>query len=421
LEVTQTTELFDRREIAVRVRRPYRSAPELDPTKSSKQGGKAMSSSRTVVANDIELFLREQGKGPLVVLCHGWPELSYSWRHQVGAIADAGFHVVAPDMRGFGRSSAPADIAAYSIFDTVGDMVALVAALGETQAIIVGHDWGAPVAWHAALFRPDIFTAVAGLSVPPPFRGRGRPLQMLRENGVTNFYWQYFQTQGVAEAEFERDVALTMRSVLAGRRLSDPTVGLLIQDGKGFLDNVSVDQPLPGWLGEDDLTVFVEALQNHRFPRRAELVSQHRSQLGAHRALAGRADPPAFSVHCGREGSRDHGPDRRQARQRARARAAEAEAQAHHRRRRPLDPAGAARRGQRGPDRLHQGRRRSISIKPAGVQDLARSARNDRRIGRLGVGRRGIARVILMGDGTRIIGNPYARTDPARGRHLRRR
>jgi pimeloyl-ACP methyl ester carboxylesterase len=224
-----------------------------------------MSSSRTVVANDIELFLREQGEGPLVVLCHGWPELSYSWRHQIGAIADAGFHVVAPDMRGFGRSSAPADIAGYSIFDTVGDMVALVAALGETQAIIVGHDWGAPVAWHAALFCPDIFTAVAGLSVPPPFRGRARPLQMLRENGVTNFYWQYFQTQGVAEAEFERDVALTMRSVLAGRRLSDPTVGLLIQDGKGFLDNVSADQPLPGWLGEDDLTVFVEAYKTTGF------------------------------------------------------------------------------------------------------------------------------------------------------------
>jgi pimeloyl-ACP methyl ester carboxylesterase len=224
-----------------------------------------MPSTRTVAANGIELFLREQGEGPLVVLCHGWPELSYSWRHQIGAIADAGFHVVVPDMRGFGRSSAPADIAAYSIFDTVGDMVALVAALGETQAIIVGHDWGAPVAWHAALFRPDIFTAVAGLSVPPPFRGRGRPLQTLRETGVTNFYWQYFQTPGVAEAEFERDVGLTMRSVLAGRRLSDPSAGLFIQDGKGFLDNVSVDQPLPKWLGDDELAVFIEAYKTTGF------------------------------------------------------------------------------------------------------------------------------------------------------------
>ena len=154
-----------------------------------------------------------------MVLCHGWPELSYSWRHQIPAIAAAGFHVVAPDMRGFGRTSAPADVAAYSIFDTVGDMVALVAALGEKQAVIVGHDWGAPVAWHAALFRPDIFTAVAGLSVPPPLRGRGRPLDTLRDSGITNFYWQYFQTPGVAEAEFERDVGLTMRTLL-GRGFS---------------------------------------------------------------------------------------------------------------------------------------------------------------------------------------------------------
>jgi pimeloyl-ACP methyl ester carboxylesterase len=127
-----------------------------------------MLSSRTISANGIDIFLLEQGQGPLVVLCHGWPELSYSWRHQIPALAAAGFHAVAPDMRGFGRTSAPAEIDAYSIFDLVGDMVALVAALGAREAVIVGHDWGAPVAWHAAMFRPDIFKAVAGLSVPPP-------------------------------------------------------------------------------------------------------------------------------------------------------------------------------------------------------------------------------------------------------------
>ncbi len=137
-----------------------------------------MSSTRVIKANGIDLFIREAGQGPLVVLCHGWPELSYSWRHQIPALAAAGFHVVAPDMRGYGQSSAPPDVAAYSIFDTVGDVVGLVQALGETKAIVVGHDWGAPVAWHAALFRPDIFTAVAGLSVPPPFRGRGKPLEL---------------------------------------------------------------------------------------------------------------------------------------------------------------------------------------------------------------------------------------------------
>jgi pimeloyl-ACP methyl ester carboxylesterase len=233
-------------------------------TKSRKQGGKAMASSRTISANGIEIFLLEQGQGPLVVLCHGWPELSYSWRHQIPALAAAGFHVVAPDMRGFGRTSAPADIGAYSIFDHVGDMVALVAALGERQAVIVGHDWGAPVAWHAAMFRPDVFSAVAGLSVPPPFRGRGRPLDTLRESGITNFYWQYFQTPGVAEREFERDVDLTMRTLL-GRGFSDPSASLFSDDGKGFLGDAGSLGSLPDWLSEADLSYFSEAYKKSGF------------------------------------------------------------------------------------------------------------------------------------------------------------
>jgi pimeloyl-ACP methyl ester carboxylesterase len=223
-----------------------------------------MSSSRTISANGIEIFLLEQGEGPLVVLCHGWPELSYSWRHQIPAIAAAGFRVAAPDMRGFGKTSAPVDVAAYSIFDHVGDMVALVDALGEKQAVIIGHDWGAPVAWHAALFRPDIFTAVAGLSVPPPFRGRGRPLDTLRDSGISNFYWQYFQTPGVAEAEFERDVALSMRTLL-GRGFSDPSASMFVEDGKGFLGHPRADLPLPDWLSEADLSYFVAAYRQSGF------------------------------------------------------------------------------------------------------------------------------------------------------------
>jgi len=223
-----------------------------------------MPASRMIAVNGIELFLREEGDGPLVVLCHGWPELSYSWRHQIEALARCGFRVAAPDMRGFGQSSAPADIAAYSIFDTVGDMVALVAALGASKAAIVGHDWGAPVAWHAALFRPDLFTAVAGLSVPPPFRGRGRPLDTLRANGITNFYWQYFQTPGVAEAELERDVALSLRNIL-GRGFSDPPASLFIDADKGFLREARADRPLPDWLGELDLAFFVETYRRTGF------------------------------------------------------------------------------------------------------------------------------------------------------------
>ena len=224
-----------------------------------------MSSTRMIKANGIDLFIREAGQGPLVVLCHGWPELSYSWRHQIGALAEAGFHVVAPDMRGYGQSSAPPDAAAYSIFDTVGDVVGLVQALGETRAMVVGHDWGAPVAWHAALFRPDIFTAVAGLSVPPPFRGRGKPLDLLRQGGITNFYWQYFQAPGVAEAELERDVDRTMRIVLGGRGLADPSAAMFVQEDKGFLGHAITDEPLPGWLGEVDLAFFAESFRKSGF------------------------------------------------------------------------------------------------------------------------------------------------------------
>ena len=330
-----------------------------------------------------------------MLLCHGWPELSYSWRHQIRAIAAAGFHVVAPDMRGFGRTSAPADIGAYTIFHNVGDMVALVAALGEKQAVIVGHDWGAPVAWHAAMFRPDIFTKVAGLSVPPPSRGRGLPLETLRNNGITNFYWQYFQPPGVAEAEFERDVAATMRIVLGGRGFSDPAAHQYVQEGKGFLAGADPNRPLPNWLTEADLAYFRRRLPAVRLPRRAELVSQHRPQLGTDRAMAGRADPPAFPVHRGIEGWRHHRADRRQDGQRDGARAAEFAAEAHSRRGRPLDPAGAARRGQRRPDRVPE-----ELVQPAPAEDFAWPPRLDRQVS---LARSRIAGVILVGDGAGVL------------------
>ena len=195
-----------------------------------------MPSTRTIAANGIEQFLLEDGQGPLVVLCHGWPELSYSWRHQLTALAEAGFHVVAPDMRGFGRTSAPADIAAYSIFDTVGDMVALVTALGETQAVIVGHDWGAPVAWHAALFRPDMFTKVAGLSVPPPFRGRARPLDSLKAGGALPIFTGSTSRRRVSpRREFEQRCSrLTMRNLAGARLLRSRRPRCSSEEGQGI-------------------------------------------------------------------------------------------------------------------------------------------------------------------------------------------
>jgi len=215
---------------------------------------------RKLTVNGVDLAYLEQGAGPLVLLCHGWPELSYSWRRQIPALAAAGYRVVAPDMRGYGDSSAPAAVEAYSIFDLVGDMVALVGALGEGEAIVVGHDWGANVAWHCALFRPDLFKAVAALSVPFPGRGRAPPLEILRRKGLDTFYWLYFQPPGQAEAEFEHDVSRTMRAAFYGRGVS-----LLMQPGKGFLDEARIPDAPPGWLREEDIAHYVAIFRRTGF------------------------------------------------------------------------------------------------------------------------------------------------------------
>jgi pimeloyl-ACP methyl ester carboxylesterase len=224
---------------------------------------------RDVAANGITLHIAEQGQGPLVLLCHGWPELGYSWRHQMAPLAAAGYRVVAPDMRGYGGSSAPQSIEAYAITDLVGDMVALVAALGETRVAIVGHDWGAMVAWSCALMRPDLFEAVAALSVP--FRARhpdAPPLALLRADGRDDFYWFYFNREGVAEAEFERDIPAAMRRVLvygSGDAPAGRALGLMVAPGGGFLDGCDDVAELPAWLTPADIDTYAAAFRGSGF------------------------------------------------------------------------------------------------------------------------------------------------------------
>jgi pimeloyl-ACP methyl ester carboxylesterase len=220
---------------------------------------------RTVETNGIRMHLAEQGTGPLIVLCHGFPESWYSWRHQLPALAEAGFHVVAPDMRGYGHSDRPEEIDQYTLLHLVGDMVGLLDALDAEQAVIAGHDWGAPVAWHAALLRPDRFRGVIGLS--PPYRPRGpvRPSTVMPQTKDNVFYQIYFQTPGVAEAEFERDVRRTIRSVLYsisgdvlprdGSVTGSGAVGMVPRQG-GFLAGM-VDPPsLPRWITEVDVDFY---------------------------------------------------------------------------------------------------------------------------------------------------------------------
>lgn len=223
---------------------------------------------RTITANGIRLSVTEEGTGPLVLLCHGWPESSHSWRNQIPAIAGAGFRVVAPDLRGFGASDAPESVGAYTIMHLVGDLVGLVHALGEGQAIVVGHDWGANIAWTAALIRPDLFAKVAGLSVPFRARGPAAPLVAIRAAGIRNFYWQYFQEPGVAEAELERDPEASLRRILfsgSGDAPERDGLPLNLPEGGGFLDR-TIDPPrLPAWLTAEDLSQMSDLYRRSGF------------------------------------------------------------------------------------------------------------------------------------------------------------
>jgi pimeloyl-ACP methyl ester carboxylesterase len=217
---------------------------------------------RTVDTNGIRMHVAEAGRGPLVVLCHGFPESWYSWRHQLVALAAAGYHAVAPDMRGYGQTDAPAPIKAYTLLHLVGDIVGLVAALGEKTAVVAGHDWGAPVAWHAALLRPDVFRAVIALSVPFRPRGSTRPTTAMPQTDEAMFYQLYFQTPGVAEAELGRDPRATIRRLLYTGSGNLPTrgdaTGLagMVRRGGGFLEQTVDPESLPVWLTDADVAFY---------------------------------------------------------------------------------------------------------------------------------------------------------------------
>jgi pimeloyl-ACP methyl ester carboxylesterase len=222
--------------------------------------------------NGIRIHCVEAGEGPLVLMVHGFPESWYSWRHQLTALAAAGYHAVALDVRGYGRSSKPQAVADYGMLSLVRDNVELVKALGETQAVIVGHDWGAPIAWNSALLRPDVFRAVAGLSVAYSPPGPMKPTDAFRlMAGAEEFYIEYFQQPGRAEAEIEADVRRWLLGIYFSASGDSPpmavgagSMGTIAPGGK-MGDRFRYPETMPAWLSDEDLDVYAAEFEHGGF------------------------------------------------------------------------------------------------------------------------------------------------------------
>jgi pimeloyl-ACP methyl ester carboxylesterase len=205
---------------------------------------------RRMTVNGVELQLLDEGAGPLVVLCHGFPELAFSWRRQIPALSGAGLRVVAPDLRGYGRSSAPAEVEAYDVITLCADLCGLLDALELADAIFVGHDWGASLVWQLAVLHPARVRAVAGLSVPFVPRAPAPPIEIMRRHLGEDFYIVWFQEPGVADAALARDVRRTLTT-----------------SRQWTAQWADEERPprRPSWLSEQELAVYVEAFERTGF------------------------------------------------------------------------------------------------------------------------------------------------------------
>ena len=233
------------------------SQQQVTEALAAKYGGAV----RHVETNGIRLRIVEAGEGPLVILVHGWPESWYSWRHQLTGLAEAGYRVVAPDMRGYGGSTIPQDIVDYDIVELTADVAGIVTALGEDSAVVVGHDWGAPIAWQSALLYPDVFDAVVGMSVPYGGKSEVRPVRALRQDPDDEFFYiSYFQEPGVAEAEFDADPRSLISRLYTSRSPGTPTAAPEVTDPRasagGWLPRLGEPIRLPAWLSEEDLEYY---------------------------------------------------------------------------------------------------------------------------------------------------------------------
>ena len=221
---------------------------------------------RMVETNGIRLRVVVEGKGPLVILLHGFPQCWYLWRHQIDPLVEAGFRVAVPDQRGYAASDRPEAIEAYDIVELTNDVAGIADALGHEKFLVVGHDWGAPVAWHTALLHPDRVRAVVGMSVPYV---RGPAGVMTRQENFGDNFWYivYFQQPGVAEAELEADVRKSLRQIYFAAS-GDAPEGLFSTQKPstaGFLDGMPDPDPLPAWLTREDLDYYEQQYKTSGF------------------------------------------------------------------------------------------------------------------------------------------------------------
>jgi pimeloyl-ACP methyl ester carboxylesterase len=225
----------------------------------------------TIHVNGVDLVVTEAGdrSAPAVILSHGFPESAHSWRHQIPVLAEAGYHVIAPDQRGYGFSSSPKDVSAYGIRNLTGDLIALLDHFGHDDAVFVGHDWGALVVWDAGRLHPTRCRAIAAVSVPlTPWPGR--PTDLFKAMfGDRFFYMLYFQEVGPAERELDADIRRSMHTIMwgaSGEMYRGVPSEIPPMVGTGFLDMFSdVPDHLPSWLTQADLDYYVEQYQNSGF------------------------------------------------------------------------------------------------------------------------------------------------------------
>ncbi|HEV8562773.1 MAG TPA: alpha/beta hydrolase [Actinophytocola sp.] len=279
-----------------------------DQQSAPSQGATNEVSHRFVETNGIKMYFAEQGKGPLVVLLHGFPESWYSWRHQLPALAAAGYHAVAPDLRGYGQTDRPEAVGQYSQLHLVGDLFGLLDALGEEHAVVVGHDFGTQVAWNAALMRPERIHGVVALSVPYLPRGPVSALTGLGQALGPGFYMQYLQEPGVAEAELERDVRASLTRIFHwgfgdSPQAQAPT-GPVVPAGGSLFDLMSEPAALPGWLTEADLEFYTAEFTRTGF---AGGINWFRTIDLSWELMApwqgAPMTPPALYIHGDRDGS----------------------------------------------------------------------------------------------------------------------